>query len=263
MRFLPSILAALALNLVISHAVLCQQDRPLPRVTVSVTDGSFRISGLVSREATRETILTLLKRELSVDVPREKIVVDDRAVDFGHDWEARFALGLRRVRLWKSGIYNFTLDPLYERTALSARLSAATALDIDGSKPTKLIDDRKAVIAVTLFATWAAPSWRELAMLQDLYLKHGIDGFEVVAIDSDEEPALELQRFKKTHNLTFRLVVGENDLVQHIMSVSRFQGIPQTLLLKDGQIVAIFRGSAPRDQDKFKQLVASSLTSSK
>ena len=259
----PSCAASLALILVAAYAVGCQSDPPTSNLTIKVNNGSFRVAGLVHSQEVRNAILAIIKRELSVHVPSEVILVNQWARPLGLGWEVRLARGLRDVRSWKSGMYNFTLDSTFERSALYKRLSAAKVVDIDGGEAANMLGDGKILIAVTLFATWASPARKELALLQELYAKYAGKGFDVVAINVDDESITDTKVFKRSLGLTFRLALGRKQLADQILEVSRFQGIPQTFLIEDGRILAIFRGSSSSEQGKLRQIVESRFASIK
>lgn len=110
----------------------------------------------------------------------------------------------------------------------------------DGSTFT-LSDYKDKVVLVNFWATWCPPCVGEMPELERLK-NDNIEGFEMVAINCSESKST-VDSFIKEHGYTFNVAYDENRAAQNLYPTD---GIPYTLIIKNGTVVNSFLG-APRD----------------
>jgi len=104
-----------------------------------------------------------------------------------------------------------------------------------------LSDYKDKVVLVNFWATWCPPCVGELPAFEQLN-KDGIDGFVMVAVDCRESKK-EVDSFVKDNGYTFNVAYDEDGTIEKMYPTD---GIPYTLIIKNGVIENIFLG-APRD----------------
>ena len=104
-----------------------------------------------------------------------------------------------------------------------------------------LSDYKDKVVLVNFWATWCPPCVGELPAFEQLK-KDNIDGFVFIAINCSE-PKSTVDDFIKRNGYTFNVAYDENGDVQRLYPTD---GIPYTLIIKNGVIEQTFLG-APRD----------------
>jgi peroxiredoxin len=118
------------------------------------------------------------------------------------------------------------------------RFQAREALDfelpvLDGSVSHRLNDYRGQVVYLTFWASWCNPCRQEMPYLAELWERHHEEGFQVLAINVDEDVAL-AQAFADEYELPFPLLLDTN---REISSSYRVPGYPAHYVVdRDGDI---------------------------
>jgi peroxiredoxin len=102
-----------------------------------------------------------------------------------------------------------------------------TLPNLTGSAPISLEEYRGDVVYVTFWASWCAPCREEMPLLADLWQRHRDEGFQVIAINVDEDPAAALQ-FAQEHGLEFPLA---RDADRAVSQLYRVAGYPSHYLV--------------------------------
>ena len=117
---------------------------------------------------------------------------------------------------------------------------------------------RGKVVLLNFWATWCAPCEEELPAMQRLYAALAGQGFELVGVSVDAEPAPVLE-FQKRLGLGFPLLLDADQRVARSYQTFRF---PETLLIgRDGVILERYVGGKEWDSavylDRIRRLLAS------
>jgi thiol-disulfide isomerase/thioredoxin len=117
--------------------------------------------------------------------------------------------------------------------------------DLDG-KPLSLADYKGKVLLVDFWATWCPPCRAEIPNIVAAYRKWHDRGFEVLGISLDAtEDEAELRKYMKDNEMPWRQFFDGKRFENELAQLYEVEGIPHTLLIKDGKIVKVgLRGEA-------------------
>jgi thiol-disulfide isomerase/thioredoxin len=104
---------------------------------------------------------------------------------------------------------------------------------LDGGGSLSMEDYRGRVVYVTFWASWCVPCRQEMPYLAQLRERHGGDGFEVLAINVDDDVEL-AKAFVKEYDMPFPVLRDEGRTVS---SKFKVPGFPTHFLVdRDGSI---------------------------
>lgn len=128
--------------------------------------------------------------------------------------------------------------------------------NLDGT--TFTVDDKKGkVILLNLWATWCGPCRSEMPTLVKMQDSYRDKNFEIIGLDTDDEPASVINAFKDQMKLNYTLVWSDATLQNELLKVSKFGGIPQSFLIdREGRLRGVFTGANPGNVQKMADIVA-------
>lgn len=164
-------------------------------------------------------------------------------------------------------ITNYRLPALVLASVL-AFTSSAWALGSGSRAPAIGLKDRQGkvvdlnalkgkVVMVDFWASWCAPCKQELPELEKLYQKYKGQGFVVVGVNIDEDPA-NMEKFLKGQKLSFTVVRDTDD---HAVA-GRYKPtkMPSSYLIdKKGIVRHVHAGFKPSDKAVFDKEIAALL----
>jgi thiol-disulfide isomerase/thioredoxin len=120
----------------------------------------------------------------------------------------------------------------------------------------KVEDKKGKVVLLNLWATWCGPCRSEMPTLVELQDKFRDKDFEIIGIDTDDEPVSKINAFRNEMKLNYTLVWSDGDLQNELLKVSKFGGIPQSFLIdREGRLRGVFKGANPGDVKKLAEIV--------
>ncbi len=139
---------------------------------------------------------------------------------------------------------------------MATAVSTAEIKALDGSVYT--LDDRQGkVLLLNLWATWCGPCRFEIPALVRLQEGLGPKGFEVIGLNTDEEPAQLIEAFSSELKVNYPMAYADTSLQSSLLKISKFPGIPQSFLIdREGRLRGVFRGANPADIAKMEEVVA-------
>jgi cytochrome c biogenesis protein CcmG, thiol:disulfide interchange protein DsbE len=117
-----------------------------------------------------------------------------------------------------------------------------TLASLDGSSVT-LSELKGRVVLINIWATWCPPCRAEMPVIQSAYERYRDQGFTVLAVDLQEDPAT-VDAFMRRYGLTFPALLDRDGKV----SVTyRSSALPSSYFVDHtGVIRAVYRGPMPR-----------------
>jgi thiol-disulfide isomerase/thioredoxin len=136
------------------------------------------------------------------------------------------------------------LSDLRDKAGLSALREPTKLIDFElenlAGKKVKLSSFIGKVVVLNFWATWCPPCRAEIPSLQALYDKLGKLGFEIVAVDLQEDKA-KVSAFAKTNKMTFPILL---DLKGEVGSTYGASAIPTSYVIdRRGYAIAGIQGS--------------------
>ena len=136
-----------------------------------------------------------------------------------------------------------------------AAMAKGEIKNLDGT--TFTIDDKKGkVVLLNLWATWCGPCRSEMPTLVKMQDDYRDKNFEIIGLDTDDEPASAINAFKDQMKLNYALVWSDAALQNELLKVSKFAGIPQSFLIdREGRLRGVFTGANPGSVQKMADIV--------
>ena len=107
-----------------------------------------------------------------------------------------------------------------------------TLKTLDGQEIT-LSQLKGKVVLLDFWATWCGPCRESIPHLVQLYKNYRENGLELIGMDLDKGDVETVQRFVKSMDIPYPIIVASDDLVKSY----RVTGIPATILIdKEGKI---------------------------
>jgi cytochrome c biogenesis protein CcmG/thiol:disulfide interchange protein DsbE len=98
---------------------------------------------------------------------------------------------------------------------------------LDGTGSVSLADHKGQVVYLTFWASWCQPCRQEMPYLAQLWERHQREGFQVLAINVDEDPAL-AREFVEAYELPFPILL---DTDRSLSTTYRIPGFPTHVLV--------------------------------
>lgn len=125
-----------------------------------------------------------------------------------------------------------------------------------GATKLKLNDFRGKVVYVDFWASWCVPCRASLPALNELRNTYGAKGFEVIAINMDEDEA-DAKKFLKSFPVGYPIVKDPSGLVAEGYEL---KGMPHAAVIdKAGNLRQIHEGWKKEDKEKLEKLIAQML----
>lgn len=139
---------------------------------------------------------------------------------------------------------------------IATAVAQADIKNLDGTT-FKIADKRGKVLLLNMWATWCGPCRSEMPTLVKMQDEHRERGFEVIGLNTDDEPLEAINKFAVDMKLNYTLVWADTALQASLLRISKFGGIPQSFIIdRDGNLRGVFRGANPADVRKMEELIA-------
>ena len=137
----------------------------------------------------------------------------------------------------------------YAAATVGAPAPAFSLPNLQSQQPTALSQFAGKVIYLDFWASWCAPCRTSFPLLESLYKKHGANGFEVVAINLDEESG-DAQRFLKDYPVSFTILRDADGQWANTYGV---ESMPTSFIIdKKGVVQLIHNGFAKADVEELE-----------
>lgn len=117
------------------------------------------------------------------------------------------------------------------------------------------------VLLVTFLATWCFPCLGQLPLLEIEQKRHGVRGFQILAVGMDLEGAEVLEPFAREYSLPFPLLVADGAIRKGQTAFGPIPVLPASFLFgRDGRLITVFPGLLVPDE--LDQLIVRALEAS-
>lgn len=115
----------------------------------------------------------------------------------------------------------------------------------------KISSNKSGVLIVDFWATWCPPCRMEIPGFINLYKKYKDKGLEIIAVSIDRGGIPVVQPFVAKSGINYPVFLGNDE----ISTVYQIQGIPTTLIVKNGETKSRHEGYVP-EADFEKEILA-------
>jgi len=123
---------------------------------------------------------------------------------------------------------------------------------LEGSQKIKLSDYRGKVVFVDFWASWCVPCKKSLPEFNKVYHEFKDKGFEIVAINLDENPE-DAKAFLKKHSVDYTIAADSNGKIAEKFGV---EAMPSSVLIDPLGVIRInHKGYRKGDADKLKKAI--------
>ena len=130
-------------------------------------------------------------------------------------------------------------NSLYASAALVGKTAPDFTLRSNQEDNKKLSELRGRVVLINFWASWCGPCTQELPKLNELKDLHGDDGFELLAINIDDEPDKAIKLMKKL-GVDMTVLFDED---KQVSKQYQIDAMPMTIILdRAGNVRYIHRG---------------------
>jgi len=138
---------------------------------------------------------------------------------------------------------------------IATAVAQADIKNLDGTT-FKVADKKGSVVLLNMWATWCGPCRSEMPALVRMQDAHRDKGFEVIGLNTDDEPVEAINKFAGDMKLNYTLVWADTATQKALLDISKFPGIPQSFIVdRDGNLRGVFKGANPADVKKMEELV--------
>ena len=143
---------------------------------------------------------------------------------------------------------------------IPASVASGEIKNLDGT--TFSVGDKKGkVVLLNLWATWCGPCRGEMPRLVAMQDKYRDKDFEILGINTDDEPVSVINSFRDQMKLNYTLVWSSSQLQSDLLKISKFPGIPQSFLIdREGRLRGVFTGGNPKTVAQMESTVDSVVT---
>ncbi|HEX8736233.1 MAG TPA: TlpA disulfide reductase family protein [Pyrinomonadaceae bacterium] len=224
-------------------------------VKIEIKNYKYIVSGVVSSEAVKNEIVAKVSEISKNNAEFSGLKVAAAAERFSDGWQKDFDKALFKSKLWKSGVFIFTTTrnasdyPNAPDEILNAGL-----FPTDGGAPFRIADYGNKTVVLFFLASWCSPCVQQAEALQEFYAEASASGVEIIGVNTDTDADEKFKDFVAMRKYSYKMTEGNEKLYAAALSVSKFAGIPQAFLIRDGKLYGIFKGNAPNTIKKLKEV---------
>ena len=230
-------------------------------VTIKTHGGKCVVSGVVSDNKTKESVIQIVGSKCAGTVDANSLVVDYLVKLFKYNWEKNFKNSIAALKPNSDGLLLFKLPERNvngEYPSLPQEILESKIVFLDGTER-KLADLSNGFLLVYLMEDWAKPVRTQLPVLIRLHREYADFGFHIVGISTDTERASRrsLAKLAKETNIPFSVGRAEASLSLAFARISRQEAVPQAFLIKSNRLRAVFVGGGPHVERMLNESVKS------
>ncbi|HLM01947.1 MAG TPA: TlpA disulfide reductase family protein [Pyrinomonadaceae bacterium] len=253
---LGKVFLSLAFFVLSAQLLFAQTPNNNSSVKIEIKNHKYIVSGAVSSDAVKDEIIGKVNEISRNNAEFSGLKVDLNADPFAAGWQKDFDKSLFKSKLWKSGVFIFTTKraageyPDVPDEILNARIILIDAV------PARLASYRNKAVIVFFLAHWCQPCIRQAEELNSFYAENWEDGsVEIIGINVDTDENEQFKKFVRARKFRYDMAEANENLYRAALKISKFQGIPQAFLIRDGKLYGIFFGNSPNTVKKLKETI--------
>jgi peroxiredoxin len=223
-------------------------------IKIEIKNYRYIVTGAVSSEVVKSEIVGKVNETSRNNADFSGLKIDANVKAFAADWQKSFDKALFKSKLWKSGVFIFTANQTSnEYPNLPDEILNAEIFLIDDKKPIKISDYRNKTVVLFFLAHWCRPCIQQALTLKEFYPQISSNGVEIIGVNADAGDDEEFKKFVSQSKFNYKTALANENLFKAALNISKFQGIPQAFLIRDGKLYGIFFGNAPNTVKKLKE----------
>lgn len=128
---------------------------------------------------------------------------------------------------------------------------------LSDAKQSSLSDYRGKVVVLNFWATWCAPCQEEMPVMQQLWERYRLHGFEIIAVAADRRGRKSVAPFIEAHGFEYPALLDSDGAVRNRYEVV---GLPMSYLIGrdgkiSGRIIGIIDWNSPEAYQTIEQLL--------
>jgi len=232
-------------------------------ITIRFSGGRAVVSGIVGDDFVKKEVIEKIKTQLGDNADFSKLIIQRDAEPFRIDWQTELDKSLLKIKGWKSGVFIFSnkrsfTDKNYP--PLREEITGAEISLIDGQK-VFLKNYKNKLVVLFFLETWLRPGRTEAVVLNEFYRNVSSRRIEIIGVSTETAPT-EKKDFRSLFrqlNIQYKFGWTDSKIFSFFTEFSKFQGIPQTFLILNGRLHAVFIGGGPKTMDKLKETIIKTL----
>lgn len=224
-------------------------------IIVKKKNETYFVSGFVADEQIKNKVIEIIKNYGGGNVNADNLKIEFGAGYLNSDWQIKFTEQISKIKPSKTAFVQFKTDPNHFPN-IPEKLLNAEIIQTENNEVIKLKNYKDDIIMLSFVASWSEPARRTILVLNKLY-DENLPNVRIIAVNTDTEKD-EVSGFRKTVkllNIKFQTGSSDKDFLNNFFEISKFNGIPQSFVIKDGKLRGIFLGSAPKVNETLVDLV--------
>ena len=224
-------------------------------IIVKKENGTYFVSGRVSNEQIRNQVIEIIKNQGAGNVDADNLKIEFGAGYLSSDWQIIFTEQISKIKNSKTAFVQFKTDPNHY-PKVPEKLLNAEIIQTENNEVIKLENYKNDIIILSLIAHWSGPDRTTIKVLNKLY-DENLTNVRIIAVsaDTEKDEILGFRKFVKWMNIKFQTGSSDKDFLNNMFEVSKFKGIPQSFIIKDGKLRGIFIGGASKVNSELVNLV--------
>lgn len=226
-------------------------------IKIEIKNSRYVVSGIVQSEAVKNEIVGKINEISRNDAEFSGLKVNLNAEPFAVDWEKGFDKALSKSKLWKSGVFIFTAKQTAagEYPNMPDDILNADIFLTENDAPVRLADYRNKTIVLFFLASWCIPCRRQAERLNEFYSEIPAGDVEIIGVNVDANDKENFIKLGERLNLKYKLAMADEKFFEAALKISKFNGIPQAFLIRDGKLYGIFVGNSPNTVKKLEETI--------
>jgi thiol-disulfide isomerase/thioredoxin len=248
------VLLSITFVLLFVQLLFAQTPNNNSSVKIEIKNSGYVVSGVVSSEAVKNEIAGKVNEISRNNAEFSGLKVNASVEPFAEDWRKGFDKALFKSGLWKSGVFIFTAARnADEYPNVPDEILNAEIFPTGGGAPFRIADYGNKTIVLFFLAAWCKPCREQAETLNAFYSEIPSSSVEIIGIDADADDKENFIRFVKLVNFKYRMGTANENLFDAAIRISKFAGIPQAFLIRDGKLYGIFMGNSPNTVKKLRE----------